>query len=213
MKLTTADHLALGMIAGTSLFTGALYSRLPDSVPTHFNIHGVADGWMNREIGAWLLPATCLGVWLLLRFGALILPRGWKERMMASPTAAVGAIIAALLCALQGVVLYAAIAKPPTVAITLGALFGAFWIVLGLVMPRVRRNPWMGVRTAWTLSSDENWARTHRIAGYAFVAAGVLAVVAVAAGFAWAAPALIIVSAVVPMVYSFFLARHLPPSS
>ena len=213
MKLKTTDHLALGTIAGTVLLTATLYSRLPEHIPVHFDIHGAADGWLAREIGAWLLPAISLGLWLLMRFGGLILPSAWKERMNASPTAAVGAIIVALFSAIQGIVLYAALVKPPTVAVSLGLVLGAFWIALGLVMPRIRRNPWIGVRTAWTLSSDENWARTHRMAGYAFTIAGALALVAVAAGYASAAPALIAASAVVPMIYSFVLARHLPPSS
>jgi uncharacterized membrane protein len=70
----------------------------------------------------------------------------------------------------------------------------------------------MGVRTPWTLSSDENWARTHRVAGYAFVPAGLLAVFGVLAGAAAAAPILVIASAMIPAVYSFVLARQLPPT-
>jgi uncharacterized membrane protein len=212
MKLKTADHLALATIAGTSLLTAALYFRLPDRIPVHFDLHGVADGWMTREIGAWLLPATSVGVWLLLRFGALLLPREWKERMRASPMAAVGALSVAFVSAIQGVLLYAAIVKAPTIAASLGVILGAFWIALGLVMPKIRRNPWVGVRTPWTLSSDENWARTHRFAGFAFVAAGALALVAVLVGYASTSLGLIAASALVPMIYSFLLARHLPPS-
>jgi uncharacterized membrane protein len=212
VKVKTIDSFTVGAMAGTGLLTAALYARLPPRIPVHFDIHGEADGWLTREIGAWLLPAMALGLWLLLRFGGLILPRAWKERMLASPTAAVGAIFVALFCAIQGIVLYAALMKPPTVAVSLGVILGVFWIVLGLVMPRVRRNPWIGVRTAWTLSSDENWARTHHMAGYAFTIAGALALVVVAVGYASVAPALIVASAFLPMIYSFVLARHLPPS-
>src|SRR5690606_37566813 len=34
------------------------------------------------------------------------------------------------------------------------------------------------VRTPWTLSSERSWAKTHRLAGWIFVAFGVLMVVA-----------------------------------
>ena len=54
------------------------------------------------------------------------------------------------------------------------ALVGAFYICLGNVFPRLRSNWWIGIRTPWSLSSDENWARTQRIGGYLFVAAGLL---------------------------------------
>lgn len=65
----------------------------------------------------------------------------------------------------------------------------------------------------WTLASDENWARTHRVAGYAWMTAGFLSVIAVALGFAIAVPVLIAASVPVPALYSFLLARRLPPTS
>lgn len=213
MKMRAGDHVAVAVIGGTVLLTAALYARLPARIPTHFDLHGVPDGWMTREIGAWLLPAIAACIVLLLRLGGGVLPAAWRDRLAASPTSTVSALTASLLCSLQCVVLYAAIAKPPTVAVSLGLVLGVFWVVLGLVMPRVRRNPWIGIRTAWTLSSDENWARTHRIAGYTFVVAGVLAVLFVIAGYATAAPVLIIGSALIPVVYSFLFARRLPPTS
>jgi len=84
-------------------------------------------------------------------------------------------------------------------------LLGLFWIALSLVVPRVRRNPLVGIRTPWTLASDENWARTHHLAGYTFAAGGV---VATAAAFAGALPlciAAIVTSALAPAVYSFLI--------
>lgn len=212
MKLGSTDHLTLGTITGTSLITAMLYPKLPDRIPTHFDAHGVANGWMTRQLGSLLLPAISLAVWVLLRFGGLLLPREWRQRLDASPMATVGAIVAALLCALQGVVLYAATVRPPTVAVALGLIVGVFFVLLGLVAPRIRRNPWVGVRTPWTLSSDENWARTHRFSGYAFVLAGALVSVAVVTGGASAVPGLIGAAVVAPIVYSFLLARRLPPS-
>ena len=35
----------------------------------------------------------------------------------------------------------------------------------------------MGIRTPWTLSSEENWNKTHRLGGKLWVAAGLLIVV------------------------------------
>ncbi len=213
MKTKLFDHLAVGTIAATTLLTAVLYARLPAQVPTHFNVHGVADGWMPRAVGAWLLPATAFTMWLLVRFGATLLPALWRARMQASPMSLVGALLALLFSLIQCVVLYAALHSGESVGGALGLALGAVWLCLGLVMPRIRRNPWVGVRTAWTLSSDENWARTHRFAGYTFVAAGVVAVLAVPIGLPRLAPFAIVASAVLSSVYSFVLARRLPPTT
>ena len=211
--LERSDTVALALIGATIALTAALYPRLPDQIATHFDVNGVANGWMSRSVGAWIVPLTALGLWLLLRPGARLLPQAWQSRMRESPTGLVAALLAGFLGALHGVVLYAALAPPASVGMMLGSLIGAYWVALGLVLPRVRRNPWIGVRTPWTLSSDENWARTHRFAGFSFCAGGVLAFLAALAGQGALSAAFILSSAIVPAVYSFVLARRLPPEA
>jgi uncharacterized membrane protein len=36
-------------------------------------------------------------------------------------------------------------------------------------MGKMRPSYFMGIRTPWTLSSDENWTRTHRLGGRVWV--------------------------------------------
>jgi uncharacterized membrane protein len=206
------DALSLASILGGSALTAAVQARLPAQVPVHFDLHGRVDGWMDAPAGAWLLPGSSLLAWGLVRFGARIAPHGARERMEASPMAAVGFLLAALLGAMQLIVLWAALHPGAPVGSPLAIALGAFWIVLGLVLPRVRRNPIVGVRTAWTLASDENWARTHRFSSYAFCLGGLVAVASAFAGGPSAAVVAILGSTVVPVAYSFVLAHRLPPA-
>jgi uncharacterized membrane protein len=209
VKFRANDWVAVTVTGASALLTGLVYADLPERIPTHFNVHGVPDGWASKAFGAWLLPAISALTLVLLRVGTLAFPAGWKGRLAASPAAAVSALLAIFFVALQGVVLDCAVRRPTNVAAPLGLVLGVFWIALGLYMPKIRRNPWVGVRTAWTLSSDENWARTHRVAGYAFVLGGLSGLVLVVAGAPVAAPILIGASAMIPAVYSFVLARRL----
>jgi uncharacterized membrane protein len=93
---------------------------------------------------------------------------------------------------------------PKVVLVSLGVLF----ILLGNLLPLVRSNFIIGIRTPWTLSSETVWTRTHRVGGYAMVAAGVITIVAglVAqpVGFVVALASLVI-SALVPVIYSYIL--------
>lgn len=214
MKTSRTDLVTFAFIAGTTLMTASLYGQLPARIPTHFDIHGVADGWMNKTVGAWLLPLSALGLWLFLRVGTLLLPAPWRARMEKSPVDVVTALVTVLTCSLQFVTLHAALAGAPDVGMMLGIVIGAFWCALGLIMPRVRRNPWIGVRTPWTMTSDENWARTHRIAGYAFTGAGALALVGtVITKSPSVAIVAMLVSGLIPIAYSYALARRLPPGA
>lgn len=207
-KFNPFDVASLGLIVGMAVLPGAVYTRLPLRVPTHFD----ASGWMGRFPGVWIIPLTALGTWLLVRPGARLLSSAWRARMEKSPSAEVAMLLALLCTGMQSVSLYAALAQPASVAMYLGIPLGVFWFGLGLVMPRVRRNPWMGIRTPWTLSSDENWARTHRVAGRAFAIAGALTVVGTLLTHSLAVGiAAILTSCLVPAAYSFLLARRLPP--
>lgn len=60
-------------------------------------------------------------------------------------------------------------------------LMGILFIVVGNVMPKTRRNGFIGFRTSWSMYNDETWRMTHRFGGYALVAAGILTVIAAAA--------------------------------
>jgi uncharacterized membrane protein len=204
----TADVVSLALLVGTFGLTAALYPSLPERIPTHFDLHGVPNGWMPRAWGAFILPVVTLGVAALLRFGAAILPAAWRERLEKSPTALVVAWLVGLFSALQCVILYAALARPPSVGVSIDALLGVFWVALGLLLPRVRRNPWIGVRTPWALSSDENWAKTHRFAGYSFTLGGIVALVCTLASLQALALTAILVSALLPAVQSYRFARH-----
>ena len=91
---------------------------------------------------------------------------------------------------------------------------GALMIALGNYLPRVRPNYTFGIRTPWTLASEDNWRRTHRFAGPVFVAAGVVMLVAAALSTVapdvsfWAGMAAVLVSTLVVGAYSFVIWRR-----
>jgi uncharacterized membrane protein len=206
--MKSLDKLSLGMLGATSIITAALYPRLPARVPVHFDLRGVADAWMDKSVGAWLLLAVAVAVFALVRFGGALLPRGFRARFEASPVGIVGALVVSLFCALQLMILWSAMHTPSTIGRPFALVFGLFWIVLAQVLPRVRRNPFVGIRTTWTLTSDENWARTHRFAAWVFTLGGLVALLGAVVSPTLAFVA-IGVSALVPVVYSYVLAHRL----
>jgi uncharacterized membrane protein len=203
------DAVSMSLFTGASVVTAALYSRLPARVPVHFDLPGQVDGWMSRPFGAWILLGGTLVTWILVRFGSYVLPREWRARLESSPTSVLGMLLVALFAALQLVILYAALRPGHSMGVPLALALSAFWIVLGQILPRVRRNPFVGVRTTWTLTSDENWLRTHRLAGFTFTVGGLIGALAALIGLPAVAIVAILVSGLSPAVYSYFLARRL----
>lgn len=61
---------------------------------------------------------------------------------------------------------------------------GAMFLLIAGALPRIRPNWWVGIRTPWTLSSEQSWNRTHRLGGQLAVLVGGLIVV-----LSWVLPA------------------------
>ncbi len=216
-KSPVVDLFTLFVVLGAFAVTLLLYDRLPDPLPTHFDLNGRPNGWMPRAVGAWGVPALEVLVVALLRFGGYLLPQGWRERLEASPVRALALVTALLLTSVHVVVLRAALSPLPNLGSAIWVLLGAMFVVLGLLLPRTKRNPFFGVRTAFALASDENWARTNRVGGWAMVAGGVVALAAGLVGLPAVAVAAILASAIVPALWSWVLARRgtgdVPPIS
>ena len=99
---------------------------------------------------------------------------------------------------------------PVVTVITL--LVGGLFVVVGNYLGKVRRNFFVGIRTPWTLASDEVWARTHRVGGWLFVLAGI-AIVASAGGSRQLLPVVLLASvgtaALISVAYSYVVYRKL----
>jgi uncharacterized membrane protein len=207
-RIVGIDLLSSGMLGASAIAAAAVYDRLPDPMPVHFDAHGVPNGWMPRAIGAFILPVIGAFTWGLVRFGARLLPPEWRGRLEQSPVAVVGLLVAGLLSTLQVLMLQAALRPVPRLGGGVWLLLGGFFVIFGLITPRVRRNPWIGVRTPWTLASDENWARTHRFAGYTMTAGGLLSILVAGAGWPGVAVGIMLAGALAPVVYSWRIARR-----
>ena len=73
----------------------------------------------------------------------------------------------------------------------LAVLLGVCFALLGNYLATVQPNYLVGIRTPWTLESPAVWARTHRVGGRVFCAAGLLlAVLALVLPLAWVYPTL-----------------------
>lgn len=204
------DAMSLAMLGGAGAVTALLWSSLPDRIPTHFGIDGAADDFSSKAFGVAILPAVAVVLFVVLRVAPRFFSPSWRERAAASPLSLVTTVVTGLMVGLHAVCLWAAMHPGAPASTPLAIVLGLFWVALSLVLPRVRRNPFVGFRTAWTMSSDENWARTHRFAGLVGVAAGVVVIAAGLAGSFPAAIAAIAVGAIAPAAYSFILSRRLP---
>jgi uncharacterized membrane protein len=211
MTLRRAHMIAAALCAGSFAAAASLYSRLPDPVPTHWNLRGEIDGWTPKPWGAFMLPLTQLGVLVLLALVPSLSPNGFRVDRFVRTYAKLELALITFLALITGFALagacgWSSTGMPRLVCIGTGLLL----VFIGNYLGKTTPNFFVGVRTPWTLASPEVWSRTHRLAGWLFVAGG--AIIALD-GALWPSLAVLMtviaVVAIVPVAYSFIISRRI----
>jgi len=205
MNRTSALLVGLAFVLISFGLCAFYYGRMPAQMPIHWDAAGHANGYAPRLWGVFLWPAMVTGLWLLLLLLPVVSPKGFRiDQFMGTYNLIVTAIIALML--FTSALAYAAAAGSslPIPNLVIGAI-GLLFVVIGNYMGKFRKNFFIGVRTPWTLASDEVWARTHRLAGWIFIAGGLALVVQ---GFTGVNQAVLLavvgIVTIVPIAYSFF---------
>lgn len=89
-------------------------------------------------------------------------------------------------------------------------LFGLLFIVIGNYMPKCKQNATIGIKIRPTLTNEENWLMTHRVAGKVWVICGIILLFVSFLHYKAsliASAALIIAAVIIPVAYSYWLYR------
>lgn len=209
MNTKATQWLSLGLCVLALGISAVLYGRLPDQVPTHFDALGNPDKWSDRFPGAVMMPLIMFGIWGMLWLLPKISPKGWRvEPFMDVWNRLQLAILAFMLLMHVGILGHALGWWGANLSRLIFGGIGLLFITLGNYLGKTTRNFFLGIRTPWTLASDEVWRRTHRLGGRLMVLAGVVFVVMAFTGASEIVfGATIVVATVVPVVYSFFAYR------
>lgn len=200
--MSGARSVGRGLVVASFGLSAALYTRLPEAVPTHFDLAGHADGFFAKPLGPFIVPLLGLAAYAI----AVAVVR--RQRPSA-PLDVIPTAFAALFFAIHAVALRSTLDDTTDVARWVLIASSLFVAVFGNYLGKLRRNRWIGIRTPWTLADDEVWGRTHRLGGWMFVAGGTLAAVTALAG----APAAVVlgvllVSALIPAAASYVIFRR-----
>src|SRR5438477_258607 len=140
---------------------------------------------------------------------AAISPRGFRFETFRPFWAVLEGSILGLLFLIHGLALMQGMGKPVDMNRGVAAGAGVLLVVLGNFMGKVTRNFFVGIRTPWTLASEEVWLRTHRFGGRLFVLAGLVLLVSAFLGGGWVVASIAIgLAAVLSVVYSYLIYRR-----
>jgi uncharacterized membrane protein len=183
-------------------------------LPIHWGLSGEPDNFAGKWV-ALMIPAGMTALMALLGWFLPILePR--SRNFARSQGLYLWAWASMLLVGVAVHVVIMATALDwnlPTRPLILGGS-GLLLLLIGNQFAKSRSMFLLGLRTPWTLASEEVWVRTHRLAGKLMVLAGLAILISAllplpSGPMVTVALLLLLLLAIIPIVYSFILWRRL----
>lgn len=152
-------------------------TRLPDTVPVHFNVNFECDRLGSRWNG--VVPTIIL----LLTVPIMILTErnGKNFEVNKKPMSIMLIIIEFvivtinwLLLALMGSGVGIGEKMSFSFEFLIMLILGFMMIMIGNYIPTVRQNKTLGIKLPWTLKNEKCWNLTHRFSGKLYVIAGII---------------------------------------
>ena len=213
-KFTYMDLAALVVWILPAGYLASVYNALPAIVPVHYGIGGKVDRYGDKSemiLLTGILMFTALLVYLLLKFLPAIDPK--KQVKVGEDTfRKIGFAVVLFLSALNIAIIFATVHHGFAIDKLILPLAGLFFAFMGNVMNSIKPNYFAGIRTPWTLESEDNWRTTHRLAGRLWFIGGIVVTIATLVLPATSATIVFMcglaVLILVPVVYSYIYFKN-----
>jgi uncharacterized membrane protein len=173
MKSLKNEWIIWVVIAIPFFLLAYYWNQIPETIPTHYGIDGKADRWNSKTSLLWFLPILMFFTYALLLAIPKIDPK-LKVETMGKKFLYIKLIIIGLISSISSLFVYSSANQRVDVFSLMVIIICVFVVVMGNYLPTVKPNYFIGIRTPWTLSDENNWLKTHRIAGRIYLFGGII---------------------------------------
>ncbi|MBO6048027.1 MAG: SdpI family protein [Erysipelotrichaceae bacterium] len=190
------------------IFGIAIYNRLPETLPTHWNFNGQIDGYSSRRFVVYIMPLMLLAIHLVC---SLVISLDPKNQNVSRKIKNLVLWIVPVVSVFVSYAIYSnALGKTVDITTLPFMFIGILFMIIGNYMPKTRQNYTIGIKIPWTLDNEDNWNATHRFAGklwfvggFIFLIASILKIVNPLIEIIF-----VLVIAIIPTIYSYIYYRN-----
>ena len=183
-----------------------LWDKLPEQMPMHWDITGNVDEYVGKPMAVFAMPLILVAFQWICAVGTSLDPK--KKNISDKMFTLVLWIIPVISLLCNSFVYATALGRQVNVEVVMPLFMGALFIVIGNYMPKCKQSYTLGIKLPWTLDDEENWNKTHRLAGYLWVIGGALIMATGFLGAFWLIFIALIPMVFVPTVYSYLLYKN-----
>lgn len=168
------EFITLALLVLTIAASVFFYNNLPERIAIHWNYAGQVDGYGSGQTQAIVFPLLIIGMYLLFLLIPYLDPKKERYEQFNKIYHIFKSIIMGLIVVIYMIIGLNGLGYNLPVGVIMPGLIGLLFIVLGNYLGKIKMNWFMGIRTPWTMSSENVWNKTHRFGGKMFILAGLL---------------------------------------
>lgn len=180
-----------------------VYGKLPEQVAVHFDSTGAPDNYLPKGIAAFGLPLIFAVLNVITHFRLNHDPRNDSASLRLKQAAKWALPVISVV--VMPITLFLSMGAPIPLGTIVTAMVGVVIVICGNYLPKCKQNYTVGIKLPWTLHSQENWNKTHRFAGFLWVACGFLWIANAFLTWPYGSIVLLVTMVLVPPVYSYLL--------
>jgi uncharacterized membrane protein len=171
-KLKKIEIIILIIILLYSIIAFFLYSHMPETIATHWNINGVADGFSPRLWGILIMPIFFVIIFFIYSlFSRSNLFKNAELKKQLDMTI-IFSVLFLFYVSILSLIYNTGIHFNFSYFIIPAT--SALLITLGIILMKLKkRNLFFGIRTPWTIVDDDVWIKTHKLGGWLFIIIGI----------------------------------------
>lgn len=202
---TKGFWLSVAVCLLPALLSLAFYDKMPDTVVTHWNFKNEPDGYSPKWVAVFLIPSVLFAANILIWFALNAKPK--KRGINRHIKGVVLWTLPVLSVIVQCMIIMFSV-KGINLVRFVPLIIGIMFVVIGNYLPKCRQNFTMGIKLPWTLASEENWNRTHRLAGKLWIIGGfIMSLYAIFEMHTVFFIIVIIMMIIIPSIYSYAMYR------
>jgi len=172
-KKLLLELIPLLLVLATFIIALCVYPLLPPKIPMHWDANGNVNNYGGRGT-IFIIPILFFVMIALFFILPLMEVFGENMRKIYNYYYAFKIFFSIFFFVLFIATLLPNFGYNFNVSYVVLTMVSLLFIVIGVIMPKLKRNFIFGIRTGWTLSSDNVWNQTHKVGGILFIAMGIL---------------------------------------
>jgi len=181
------------------------YQSLPDKIASHWDSQGNVNGYIQKFWGIFLLPIISISLFLLFYFLPKIDPLKENYKKFKSYYDSFILIIILFMFYIYILTLIWNFGIQFNMNLSLIPALGFLFIYIGIILKKIKRNWFIGIRTPWTITSNKVWDKTHKLGSKLFILSGIITLLGIFFSdyMIWFILVPVILSSIISIIYSY----------